>query len=142
MLEKYLWNSFLLYLVVEILQLVHEIRCSPSKHLLVLKTSSRRFQDMSWRRLQHVFSVTILRLPRRLEDVLKTCLEDVLKTCLEDVLKTYLEDVSKTCLEEVLKIFWRKTKYLLGISVYLFGDNQSKWVSSKSIFRKSISDKF
>ena len=30
--------------------------------------------------LQHVFSVTILRLPRRLEDVLRRCLEDVLKT--------------------------------------------------------------
>ena len=57
----------------------------PSKRLLVLKTSSRRLQDMSSRRLQHVFSVTILRLPRRLEDVLKTCLEDVLKTCLEDM---------------------------------------------------------
>ena len=26
--ERNLWNSFLLYLVVEILQLVHEIRCS------------------------------------------------------------------------------------------------------------------
>ena len=26
MFEKHLWNSFLLYLVVEILQLVHEIR--------------------------------------------------------------------------------------------------------------------
>ena len=26
MLEKYLWNSFLLYLLVEILQLIHEIR--------------------------------------------------------------------------------------------------------------------
>ena len=36
----------------------------PSKHLLVLKTS--------WRSFQHVFSVIILRLPRRLEDALKT----------------------------------------------------------------------
>ena len=79
----------------------------------------------SWRRLQHVFSVTILRLPRRLEDVLKTCLEDVLKTCLEDVLKTCLEDVLKTCLEDVLKTcledvlktLYRQAKYLLGISV-------------------------
>ena len=42
----------------------------PSKHLLVLKTSSRHLQDMSSRRLQDVFSVTILRLPRRLQDVL------------------------------------------------------------------------
>ena len=43
--------------------------------------------------LQHVFSVTILRLPRRFEDVLKTSCEDVLKTSCEDVLKTFLEDV-------------------------------------------------
>ena len=75
--------------------------------------------------LQHVFSVTIFCLPRRLEDVLKvswrhlvrrledvlenekllcwTRLQDVLKTCLEDVLKTCLEGVLKTCLEDVLK---------------------------------------
>ena len=122
-------------------------------------------QDMSFRRLQHVFSVTILRLPRRLEDilmtswkhlaktswrhlerrledVLKTCIDDVLKTCLEDVLKTYLEDVLKTYLEAVLKILWRQTKYLLGISVFLSGGNKSKCVSNKSIFHKSISDKF
>ena len=96
----------------------------PSKHLLVLKTSWRSLQDMSWRHPQHVFNVTILRLLRRLEDVLKTCLENFLKTCLEDVLKT--------CLEDVLKMFWRQTKYFLGISVYLSGDNKSKYVSSKS----------
>ena len=97
----------------------------------------------SWRRLQHVFSLTILRLPRRLEDVLKTFsrplarrLEDVLKTCLEDVLKTCLEDVLKTYLEDVLKTLWRETKYLLGISV----SNKSKCVSNKSILHKSISD--
>ena len=34
----------------------------------------------SWRRLQHVFSVTISRLPRRLEDVLQRHFADVLKT--------------------------------------------------------------
>ena len=83
---------------------------------------------MSSRRLQHVVSVTILRLPRRLEDVLKTCLEDVLKTCLEDVLKT--------CLEDVLKTLWRQAKYLLGISV----SNKSKCVPNKSIFNKSTFD--
>ena len=38
----------------------------PSKHLLVFKTSWRHLQGISWRRLEHVFSVTILRLPRRL----------------------------------------------------------------------------
>ena len=79
-----------------------QFKCQPSKHLLVFKTSWRRLEDMSWRRLQHVFSVTIFRLPRRLEDIsqdvliqkivtLKTSwrrLEEVLKTCLEDVLET------------------------------------------------------
>ena len=83
---------------------------------------------MSSRRLQHVFSVTILRLPRRLEDVLQRCLEDVLKTCLEDVLKT--------CLEDILKTLWRQAKYLLGISI----SNKSKRVSNKSIFNKSTFD--
>ena len=51
-----------------------------------------------------------------------------------------LEEVLKTCLEDVLKIFWRQTKYLLGISVYLSGNNKSKSVSSKSIFHKFISN--
>ena len=49
----------------------------PSKYLLVLKTS--------WRRLQHVFSVTIFRLARCLEDVLKTSR----KTSWRHVLKTF-----------------------------------------------------
>ena len=43
---------------------------------------------------------------RRLEDVLKICPGDVLTTCLEDL----------------LKILWRQTKYLPGISVYLSRD--------------------
>ena len=44
----------------EIIGTFYENELQPSKHLLVLKS------------LQYVFSVTILRLPRRLEDVLKT----------------------------------------------------------------------
>ena len=119
-----------------------------SKHFLVFKKSWRRLQGMSWRRLQQVFSVTILRLPRRLQDVkllrwrrfqdvFTTCLEDVLKTCLDDVLKTCFEDVLRTCLEDVFKTSWRQTKCLLVISV----SNKSKCVSNKSMFRKSISDK-
>ena len=115
----------------------------PSKYLLVLKTSLRRLQDMSWGRLQHVFSVTILRLPRRLQNVLEDekllrwgRLQDVLKTCLEDDLKTCLDEVLKTCLEDVLKTLWRQTKYLLEISV----SNKSKCVSNKSAFHKSTFD--
>ena len=67
----------------------------PSKHLFVLKMPSRCLQDMSWRCLQHVFSATIFRLPRRLEDILEDekllrwrRLQDVLKTCIEDILRT------------------------------------------------------
>ena len=44
----------------------------PSKYLLVCKKFWRRLQDISWTRLQGELSVTIFRLPRRLEDVLKT----------------------------------------------------------------------
>ena len=105
------------------------------------------------------FSVNILRLPGRLEDVLqRRGLENVLKTssktpsrrlgrrkvvrlktysrCLEDKSWRRLEDALKTCLQEVLKTLSRQTKYLLGISV----SNKSKCVSNKSIFHKSISD--
>ena len=130
--------------------------------------SSRRLQDMSWRRLQHVFSVTILRLPRRLEDVLKTFsrplarrLEDIFKTSsrrlgrrkivtlktswrrLEDVLKTCLEDVLKTCLEDVLKkcledVFRTSWRQTKCLSG-ISVSNKTNCVSSKSIFHKSIS---
>ena len=121
----------------------------PSKHLLVLKMSSRHvlktystrlqrnnftYSKMSWkhlvRRLQDVLEDKKFSCWRRLQDVLKTCLEDVLKTCLEDLLKT--------CLEDFLKTLWRQTKYLLEISV----SNNSKYVSTKSIFHKSLFDIF
>ena len=121
---------------------------------------------MSWRRLQYVLSVTILRLPRRLEDVLKeswktkNCyVEDVSKTSWRHFSKTYWRHVLKTSWKHVLKMYsrlktswrhygdvfktqdvlktlWRQTKYLLGI----FVSNKSKYVSSKSIFHKFIAD--
>ena len=103
----------------------------PSKHLLVLKTSSTRLQrnnftssKTSWRRLEYV-------LQRLFEDVLKTSWKT--KNC-------YAEDVLKTCLEDLLKILWRQTKFLLRISVYLSRDNKYKCVSNKPVFHKSISD--
>ena len=79
--------------------------CQLSKYLLFLKTSSPRLQCNNftssktfWRRLEDVLEDEKLLRWRRLEDVLKTCLEDL------------------------LKILWRQTKYLLGISVYLSRD--------------------
>ena len=56
------------------------------------------FKNMSSRRLQNVFSVTIFRLPRRLEDVLKTSWKT--KNC-------YAEDVLKTSWRYVFKTSWR-----------------------------------
>ena len=122
--------------------ILKRVQFYPSKHLLVLKTSSTRLQrknftssKTSWKRVEDV-------LQRRFEDVLEDekflrwrRVEDVLKTCLKDVLKTCLEDVWNTCLEDLLRILWRQTKYLLEISVYLPRDNKSKCV-----FHKSISD--
>ena len=43
----------------------------PVNNLFVSKTSLRRLQDMSSRRFEDVFSVTIFHLPRRLQDVLE-----------------------------------------------------------------------
>ena len=129
----------------------------------VLKTSSKHV----WKRIQHVFSVRIFGLPRRLEDVLQRRFEDVLKTsrktsckkdeqllhwrrlqdiltaCLEDVLKTCLEVVFKTCLEVVFQtclqnIFMMSwRKKKWG---YLYLTNRNGYVSNKSLFYKPISD--
>ena len=115
----------------------------PSKHLLVFKTSWRSLQDMSWRRLQHVFNVTTLRLPRRLEDALNPPCQDVLKTSWrrfqdlsQDVFKTSWRHVLKTSWRHILicvfKTSRRQAKFLLVISV----SNKSKCVSNKSLFHK------
>ena len=70
---------------------------------LVLKTSWRRLQDMSWKRLQHIFSVTTLRFPRRLEDVLQRRLEDIL----QDVLKTSWRRLGRRKIV-TLRTSWRR----------------------------------
>ena len=92
----------------------------PVNILFISETSSRRLQDMSWRRpqcmssrrLQDVFSETIFCLPRRLEDVFKTSLrrpQDVFPRCLEDVFED--EKLLRwRCVEHVLKTM----KCLLG----------------------------
>ena len=79
--------------------------------------SWRRLQDMPWRRLHHVFSVKTLRLPRLLENVLKTswrCLKDILHNVFKTSCKTswepincYAEDVLKISWRHVLKTSWR-----------------------------------
>ena len=85
----------------------------PSKHLLVMKTSSTRLQrnnftssKTSWRRLAKTFW-------KRFEDVLKTSCKTSWKR-LQDVLKTswktkkwYAEDILKKSWRNVLKASWR-----------------------------------
>ena len=70
----------------------------PSKYLLVFRTS--------WRRLQHVFSVTILCLPRRLEDVLKTFSRPLARR-LEDIFKTSSRRLGRRKIV-TLKTSWRR----------------------------------
>ena len=60
----------------------------PSKYFLFSKTSSRRLED--------VFSITLFRLPRRLEDVFKTYLQYVFQKRLQGVFKMSSQDVFKT----------------------------------------------
>ena len=104
-----------------------------SKYLLVFKTSSRCLQDMSWRRLQYVFSETIFRFQdvledekllrwRRLEDVLKTSWRHVLKTSWRHVLKMSWRHVLKTSWRHVLKTSWR---HILKTSSRRLGGKQN-----------------
>ena len=75
----------------------------------LLNTSTPANLSWSWRRLQHVFSVTILRPSRRLQDekLLRwKRLQDTLKKCLEYVIK------------HVLKTSWRH----YGTNIILAGD--------------------
>ena len=93
--------------------------------------SWRRLQDMSRRRLQHVFSVTILRLPRRFQDVLKTFSRPLARRLEDEKLLRWrrLQDVLKTCLEDILRTSWRhygdkqytywEYLYLTNVNVHL-----------------------
>ena len=108
--------------------------------------SSRHLQDMSSRRLQDVFSVTIFRLPRGLQDVFKTSckrssrrLQDVFKTPLQDVFKTswktkncYAEDVLKTSTRHVLKTSGRRLEdqqMFVGLVMTPLSCNRSSRIS-------------
>ena len=82
----------------------------------------------SSRHLQHVFSVTILRLPRRLEVVLKTSwktkncyAEDVFKTSSRRVLKTSGGHILKTTSRRLggkQNVYWWYL-YLTNLNLYL-----------------------
>ena len=77
---------------------------------------------MSGRRLQHVFTITIFCLSRRLENVLQIRLEDVLKASRKTSWrrlgrrKIVLLNTCSRRLDDVLKTSSRQTKCLLAIS--------------------------
>ena len=84
-------------------------RSHPSKHLLVFKTSWRSTQDMSWRCLQHVSSVTIFRLPGHFQDVLQIRFENVLRTSSRRLERRKIVTL-KTSWRRLEDMFWRRLK--------------------------------
>ena len=118
-----------------------------SIHAANICWSWRRLQDVSWRRLQKVFSVTFFVF----QDVLKTSWR-ILKTSwktswrrLEDILKTswktkncYSEDVLKTSSRHVFKTSWRHV--FKAFSRSLLGMFYWKYLLLKNL--KSVSDKY
>ena len=81
----------------------------PSKYFLFSKTSSRRLED--------VFSVTIFRFPRRLQDFFKTCLQDVFRRRLQNVLKS-LQNVFARSLQNVSKTSSRRFQDVFNTCFY------------------------
>ena len=84
-------------------------------------SSSGRLQDVSWRRLQNIFSVTYFYLPK--------CLQDVLKASCKYVLKTSLRHFPRRLEEVNIKIWPRVNITNLLISY-------TKYLSSKTYLRK------
>ena len=76
--------------------------------------SSRRLQDMSSRCLEDIFSATIFRLPRHLEDVLKTCSRRFVR-CLQDILEDE-KFLRWRRVEDVFKTSWRPTNICWNVS--------------------------
>ena len=87
----------------------------------VLKMSSRRICETSWRRFEDV-------LARRLEDVLKTSWKR-----LEDVLKT-----SWKRLEDVLKTSWRRLKDIWPRQIYWSWPRRLEDVFWRRMINKNI----
>ena len=96
--------------------------------LFVSKTSWRRLQDISSRRLQDILGVTIFRLPRHLEDVFKTFCEmpsrHLCKTSLRRLGRREVITL-KTCWRRPqgmswrrLQDLWKTKKCLLGLLLY------------------------
>ena len=130
--------------MVQKLEHMYQFELEPSKHLLVLRTSSkrlhrnnimdsktlwRRLARISWKRPEDLLKTSCKMSWRRLEDMPWRGLQDLSCRCLADVLR-----MSCRYLEDIMEI--TKAEYLLGISV----SYKYKCVPNKSIFHKSISE--
>ena len=91
----------------------HKFTCQidPSQNLLSSKMSWRITHNLSWRRLKDVVSVTIFRLPTRLENKL-------------------VQEFVKICLEVFFQTPWRPTKCFLGRNLYLSPTNLNLYLAN------------
>ena len=129
------------------------VKISPSKHLLVLKTSSTPVLKTSstrlqrnnftssktyWRRLedilQDILKTSWRRLGKRQIVTLKTSWRHALRTSWRHVLKTSWRHVLKTSWRHVLKMSWR---HVLKTSWRHYGDKQKKYLLGISVSNKS-----
>ena len=108
-----LWNTDLLDTHLGLLNPEISIQISPVSILFVSIKSLGGLQDMSSRLLEGVFSVTIFRLPRRLQDVL----QEVCKTSSRR-LQNVLEDVNLLRWRRREDVF-KTNKCLLGLDLHL-----------------------
>ena len=104
-----LWNTDLLDTHLGLLNPEISIQISPVSILFVSIKSLRGLQDMSSRHLQDVFSVTIFRLPRRLQDVL----QEVFKTSSKRLCKTSSRRLGRRKIV-TLKTCWRRFQDMSG----------------------------
>ena len=101
--------------------------------------SSRRLQDMSSRRLEDVFSVTIFRLPGRLDDVLRKILKTSSRR-LQEVFKTSSRRLGrrkiiapKTCWRRLRDMSWRPLQHVWKTSKYLLGRVQNYFMQDHMV---------
>ena len=85
------------------------------------------FSKTSWRRYEDILNITIFHLPRRLQDVLKTCLQDVFQILLQNVSKTSSRRLRKTS-------SWRLSR---GLQDILEDKNMLHWRHLQDVINTS-----
>ena len=118
----------------------------PRQHLLILKTSWGRLQDMSWRRLQHIFSIIIFRLADISKTSRKTSWRRVGRRKMdtrkrssrrpEEMSWRHLQDMSSRRPEDM---FWRHLQDFLETKKWRISEsNKSKCAYIQQIYISQI----